>query len=264
MKTSKTLERKANCAARSERATRFALGAALVVITLATFHGVLNSDFAGYDDEAYVVRNDHIKRGVGPGSVTWALRATYASNWHPLTWLSHMLDYSFFEMDPMGHHLTSMVIHCANVLLLFWGLSLMTGAVWRSAFVAALFAVHPLHVESVAFVAERKDVLSVLFWMLTTLAYVRYARLPDRLSYGLVLAAVALGLMAKPMLVSLPIVLLLLDYWPLDRLHPQHPTPNARPLASLILEKIPLFAMSAASCVITFIAQSSSAVVGTA
>src|SRR5438552_16430602 len=156
-------------------------------------------------------------RGLTWNGVAWAFTTGHASNWHPLTWLSHMVDVQLYGMHAGGHHLTNLFFHIVNTLLLFGVLHRMTGAVGRSGFVAALFAVHPLHVESVAWVAERKDVLSTLFWMLTLWSYVSYVREPRRGRYALVLVLFALGLMAKPMLVTLPFVLLLLDYWPLDR-----------------------------------------------
>jgi hypothetical protein len=262
----------------NDRILRVALSVALVLITLAAFWGVFGNDFAGYDDEAYVVRNDHIKHGLGLATVKWAFSTMYCANWHPLTWISHTLDCCMFEMDPAGHHLTSLLLHIASTLLLFLLLRRMTGAIWRSAFVAALFAVHPLHVESVAFAAERKDVLSALFWMLTMLAYLRYVQRTCVKRYLLVILIFALGLMAKPMLVSLPIALLLLDWWPLGRIkgtgnreqgeegkqRDGEAPADPRPLARLILEKLPLLVMIVVSSVVTFIAQSQSAVVSTA
>ena len=190
--------------------------ALLVVVTLAAFADVRNYAFVLYDDTQYVSENPHIRQGLA--GLRWALTSTYASNWHPLTWWSHMLDYQLFGLDPHGHHLTNLVLHTANTVLLFLALVAMTNSPWRSAFVAALFGVHPLHVESVAQVAERKDVLSGTFWMLTMWAYARYARRPGLVSYGSVCLCLALGLMAKSMLVTLPCVLLLLDWWPLRRI----------------------------------------------
>ena len=243
----------------------------LAVVTIVAFEQVRLNEFVGYDDDRYVTENPHVKAGMTPESVLWAFTTTRASNWHPLTWLSHMLDCELFGLNPYGHHLANLFFHVANTLMLFWVFNRMTGAVWRSAFVAALFAMHPLHVESVAWVAERKDVLSGLFWMLTMAAYVRYARRPGTGRYMLVFLALCLGLMAKPMLVTLPLVLLLLDYWPLERLQwyrrdeveellegesatvtYQRASPRR-----LILEKIPLFGLAAASSVITFVVQQS-------
>lgn len=218
----------------------------LIVLTLTVFWQVLDHDYILYDDPGYVFQNPHMQHGLTMESLRWAFTATYEANWHPLTWLSHMLDYDLYGPDPAGHHATNLMFHVANVLLLFWVLSQMTGYVLRSAFVAALFAIHPLHVESVAWIAERKDVLSTFFWMLTVWAYFRYTKNPDFRKYLLVVFMFALGLMSKPMLVSLPLVLLMLDWWPLERL---------RFGWKLVWEKTPLFAMSAASSVITYIAQ---------
>jgi Tfp pilus assembly protein PilF len=235
----------------------------LAVGTLAAFGRVCGNDFVNYDDRDYVTDNPHVQSGLTPASVAWAFTTTHAANWHPLTWLSLELDHQLFGMAPWGYHLTSLLLHTANALLLFLALERMTGAVWRSAMVAALFAVHPLHVESVAWVSERKDVLSTLFWMLTLLAYARYAERPGPARYLVVMLLVALGLMAKPMLVTLPCVLLLLDYWPLRRLRvaPPGESPPGRsgrpPLsvARAVAEKVPLLALSAASSVVTLVAQ---------
>lgn len=182
-------------------------------------------------------------QGITRAGIAWAMTAKVASNWHPLTLLSHMLDGQLYGLDPAGHHATSLLLHLANVLLLFEVLRRMTGAVGRSAAVAALFAVHPTHVESVAWIAERKDVLSALFWILAMGAWERYARQPSIGRYGLVILLMALGLMAKPMVVTLPFALLLLDFWPLDRLH--------LGWRRLGVEKLPLLALSAVSSVIT-------------
>jgi tetratricopeptide (TPR) repeat protein len=227
----------------------------LALGTFAVFRSVLNCDFLYYDDQEYVVMNDHVQAGLTAQSVKWAFSAAFAANWHPLTWLSHMLDFQLFGLNPKWHHLTNLLLHIANTLLLFTVLKLMTGALWQSAFVAALFAVHPLHVESVAWVAERKDVLSTMFWLLTMAAYMRYVRLGGAKRYMITLLAFALGLMAKPMLVTLPFVLLLLDYWPLGRLQ------SARDIKNLIFEKLPFFVFSAASSLVTFLAQRAAGVV---
>ncbi len=218
----------------------------LIVVTLTVFWQVLGHDYILYDDPQYVFENPWIQHGLTLESFRWAFTATYEANWHPLTWMSHMLDYQIYGTQPAGHHATNLLLHVANVLILFLVLSQMTGAAFRSAFVAALFAIHPLHVESVAWIAERKDVLSAFFLMLTMWAYLRYARQPSFKKYLLVVCTFALGLMSKPMLVSLPLILLMLDWWPLERL---------RYGFKLVWEKTPLFAMSAASSVITYIAQ---------
>jgi tetratricopeptide (TPR) repeat protein len=223
----------------------------LAAMTFAVFGQTLAHQFINYDDDVYVYENPVVIRGLTLKGIVWAFTTTHASNWHPLTWLSHMLDCQLYGLRPGGHHLTSVILHTATVIALFLVLREMTGALWRSAFVAALFAIHPLRVESVAWVAERKDVLSGLFFMLTMGAYVRYVRRPWSLvRYGLVMLLFALGLMCKPMLVTAPLVLLLLDYWPLQRV-------ESEKLSALLLEKLPLLALSAASCVATLLAQNS-------
>ena len=244
----------------SDRLPVVCVYAALIVTTLAVYWPVRNHEFVNYDDSFYVYHNPDIQSGVTIKAVKWAFTTGHAGNWHPLTWISHMLDWGWFGSDPSGHHLTSLFLHLANALLLFAVLRRMTGAVWRSAFVAALFALHPLNVESVAWVAERKSVLSTFFWMLTMLTYLWYVVKPCILRYCLVLASLALGLMAKPMLVTLPCVLLLLDYWPLERIKlrgddKKRTTPARLSAGRLIAEKIPLFAAVAASSIVTFIVQ---------
>src|SRR5947208_2936793 len=197
----------------------FLLTLALAGLTLTAYAPVLGGgyEFLNIDDDEYVTDNPHVQAGLTSSSLWWALTSFHANNWHPLTWVSLQLDRSVFGPDPWGFHATNLLLHTANVLLLFWALRRLTGSTWRSACVAAFFAVHPLHVESVAWVAERKDVLSTLFWMLTLWAYARYAEQPGPGRYVGVVAAFAVGLLAKPMLVTLPFVLLLLDYWPLGR-----------------------------------------------
>jgi len=248
---------------------------ALALATAIAYEQVRHNDFVSYDDFAYVTENPDVSSGITRNSVIWAFTSVHVGNWHPLTGLSHMLDCQLFGLDAFWHHLTNLFFHIANTLLLFAVLKKITGAVWRSAFVAAAFALHPLHVESVAWLAERKDVLSGLFWMLTIAAYIRYAQHPAIRKYLLVVLVFALGLMAKPMLVTLPFVLLLLDYWPLGRFQWSPESINAISTPSesinaayrkatmfrLISEKIPLFVLSAASSVVTFIAQKSQAAV---
>lgn len=226
-----------------QRRVAAGVGLSLALLTLATYLPVLAHGFIRFDDPLYVTRNHHVQAGLSWEGIAWAFSANVASNWHPLTLLSHMLDCELFGMDPLGHHLTSLLLHAVSVVLLFEALRRMTGCVWRSAFVAALFAVHPTHVESVAWIAERKDVLSGFFWMLTLLAWVCYVRQPSPKRYAAVALALAAGLLSKPMVVTLPFVLLLLDVWPLRR-------------TIRIQEKLPLFALAAASCVATVIAQS--------
>jgi hypothetical protein len=251
--------------------------AGLVLATIVAYEPVRYNGFINFDDDVYVTENANIKNGFTKQSTAWAFTTQRASNWHPLTWLSHILDYQFFGLNPLGHHFTSVAIHIINSLLLFYVLKKMTqhyfektngeqnadsyitqkpsekmlllpqnsAGLWPSAFVAFLFALHPLHVESVAWVSERKDVLSTFFGFLTILAYVQYTRRPSVLRYTPVVILMTLGLMAKPMLVTLPFVLLLLDYWPLKR-----------PVKlRLLLEKVPLFVLSVVSSVIKYTVQ---------
>jgi protein O-mannosyl-transferase len=226
----------------------------LAVITWAVFGQTLRHDFVNYDDPRYVYQNTRITSGLNIAAIGWAFTHIHAENWHPLTTITHMLDCQLYGLNAGGHHFTNVLFHTVAVVLLFFVLQQMTGALWRSAFVAAVFAIHPLHVESVAWVAERKDVLSGAFFMLTLLAYVHYVRAPSIWRYLMVVFVFALGLMSKPMLVTLPFVLLLLDYWPLRRIADQR-SGVGRQLLSLLLEKIPLVALSAVSSVVTFLAQ---------
>ncbi len=222
----------------------------LAVATFAVYLPVWNHEFVQYDDDVYVTKNSNVQSGFSWQSIKWAFTSGYASNWHPLTWLSHMLDWQLFGKNAGAHHIVNVLFHVANTILLFVVLNRMTKGFWQSAFVAGLFALHPLHVESVAWVAERKDVLSTLFWLLTMLAYVRYAQRPSAGQYLVILVPFALGLMAKPMLVTLPFVLLLLDYWPLGRLGSPKYT-----IKRLLLEKLPLLFLSAVSSVVTYLVQ---------
>ena len=231
----------------------------LILTILITFWQVKNFDFVNFDDQVYVTANPKVQSGLTIDGVVWAFTTFRAGNWHPLTWLSHMLDCELYGLNPMGHHWTSLQIHLTNTLLLFFILQYMTGALWRSAFVAALFALHPLHVESVAWVSERKDVLSTFFGMLTILAYIRYVKKRNFFRYFLVFILLSLGLMAKPMLVTLPFVLLLLDFWPLERLKycSQCQSSGFQPLNlfRLIWEKVPFFIPVVISSVLTILAQ---------
>ncbi len=222
--------------------------AGLVVLTLLVYAQTVRFGFVRLDDPAYVAENPHVLGGPTPANLAWAFTTTHRSNWHPLTWLSLMLDASL-GASPAVFHGTNVALHVLNVLFLFQALLGMTGLPWRGAFVAALFAIHPLHVESVAWVTERKDVLSTLFWMLTLLAYARWAERKGAARYALVVGAFVLGLLSKPMLVSLPLVLLLLDLWPLDRL------PIGRKRSTLLWEKAPLLLLAALSSAITLYAQ---------
>jgi tetratricopeptide (TPR) repeat protein len=283
----------------------------LVLVTVAVYWPVTKNGFINLDDPDYVTGNPRVQAGLSPASIHWAFTSYFSGNWHPLTWMSHMLDCQLFGLRPAGHHLVNLAFHLANTLLCFGLLRRLTGAIWPSAFVAALFALHPLHVESVAWVAERKDVLSGFFFFLTLLAYERYtragardvpgsqqqqrsraARMDAKLTqapaplragdvsrsaaaskiqnpsiqkstnpiffYLLALLAFTLGLMSKPMLVTLPFVLLLLDFWPLNRL----PFKNQKSkIKNLLVEKLPFFALSLASCVVTFMVQRASGAV---
>ena len=228
----------------------------LAAAVLLAFWPVLHHDFNKYDDTKYVTRNGRIKDGITPDSLRWAFTSFHASNWHPLTWISHMLDWRLYGASAGGHHATSLLLHLLNTWLLFLVLEAATGRTGRSAAVAALFAVHPLHVESVAWIAERKDVLSTFFWLLATLAYVRHFRSRGTGKSVAVAVLFGLGLMAKPMLVTLPFTLLLLDAWPLGRFDgPRAGKVFGRIPAGLLSEKIPLFVLAAASCVVTVLAQ---------
>jgi Flp pilus assembly protein TadD len=244
----------------------FVVAAGLVALTTVAYSGVGRLPLVPLDDQGYVYENPHVMAGLTAAGIRWALTTMDMANWHPLTWLSHMLDVQLFGLDAGYHHLTNLAIHALNTLLLFLLLARTTGALGRSACVAALFAVHPLHVESVAWVAERKDVLSTFFWLLTTGAYVWYARAPGRWRYTAVVAGLALGLMSKPMLVTLPFVLLLLDVWPLGRVSFAGEqigdkggavrTARVQTALALAREKIPLFVLAACSSVVTVLAQS--------
>src|SRR5206468_9433419 len=210
----------------------------LVAVTWAVFGQTLAHDFVNFDDHVYVYENPLVVRGLSTEGIIGAFTQTHARNWHPLTTVSHMLDCQLHGLSAGGHHLTNVILHTISVLLLFLVLKQMTGALWQSAFVAVLFAIHPLHVESVAWIAERKDVLSAVFFILTLAAYARYAQAPSPTRYLLVALLFACGLMSKPMLVTLPFVLLLLDYWPLGRIGVQKSEIRSR-LPRLITEKIP-------------------------
>ncbi|HEY5912301.1 MAG TPA: tetratricopeptide repeat protein [Verrucomicrobiae bacterium] len=274
-----------------------ALAAGLALVTILTFVDLYRCEFVNLDDLDYVVRNPNVNQGLSWSMVAWAFTHSYSCNWHPLTWLSHALDCQLYGLNPAGHHITNLLLHTLGAIVLFLALRRLTGALWRSALVAALFAVHPLHVESVAWVSERKDVLSGLFFMLTLWAYGHYVEIrnpkseireqraaapplqrspastlqrpdgltlqrfnastPQRLWYSLSFACFALGLMSKPMLVTLPFVLLLLDYWPLHRLEFKDRRTNIK---DLLVEKLPFFALAVGSCVVTMLAQGASQV----
>ena len=219
----------------------------LVLLNVFVFAAVRHFELVNWDDSTYITENPTVLRGLNWSTAWWALTTGHSPYWHPVTWLSHLLDVSLFGADPAAYgayHVTNLVLHIANTLLIFELLRRMTADVWRSAFVAAIFGVHPLHVESVAWIAERKDVLSTCFWLLTSLAYLRYARRPSAGRYAAVAGVYALALMSKPMVVTLPVILLLLDVWPLARFTRQ-----------AVLEKIPLLVLAAATSVATVIIQ---------
>ncbi|TAL02358.1 MAG: tetratricopeptide repeat protein [Verrucomicrobia bacterium] len=253
----------------SNNARQFWLICALLsAATLAAFWPVLQNGFINYDDPDYIFLNPRVRSGLSWQNLAWAFTEFHAGNWHPLTWISHMLDCQWFGLNPRGHHCVNLLLHAANSLLLFGLLQRLTGAAWRSAIVAALFALHPLHVESVAWAAERKDVLSVFFGLLALRAYVNWVKgqtfniqhstfnvQRSRCWYGWALLSFALGLMSKPMLVTLPLVMLLLDVWPLRRLELSTLNPQPSTLNPLLWEKLPFFVLALASSVVTFFAQ---------
>jgi len=242
------------------RQWRFIICALLVGVTLGIYYQASHFEFINFDDPSYVYENDVVQQGVTWAGIVWAFAREHSANWHPLTWISHMVDCQLFGLDAGGAHIVNLLLHTVTGTLLFVFLNRITGALWRSAFVAALFLWHPMHVESVAWVSERKDVLSALFFMLTLMAYTSYVRLKAsdsstyRLSslrfYWLSLAMYTLGLLSKPMLVTLPFVLLLLDAWPLGRF-----SLDKKTVGKLVREKIPFFALAATLSVITFVAQ---------
>jgi hypothetical protein len=232
---------------------------ALLVMILAVYWQTGSHEFLNFDDEAYVTANPHVVSGISGKNMVWAFTSFEEANWHPLTWLSHMMDVQLHGLNPRGHHLTSVVIHCSSSLVLLLFLFRLTGGLWPSALVAALFALHPLHVESVAWIAERKDVLSGFFWFLTLYLYVGYTANRKAVLYVLALVSFLLGLMAKPMLVTLPIVLLLLDYWPLGRFssraQEEGQYPEGRRWIALLQEKIPFCLAALISSAVTLYAQ---------
>jgi len=233
---------------------------ALVVTIWGVYGQVASHQFLIYDDRTYVAENSIVLQGLTWQNVQWALTAFHDANWFPLTWLSHMLDVQLFGWQPMGHHLVNVAIHSLNAVLLFLVLARMTASPWQSAAVAAIFALHPLRVESVAWVAERKDVLSSLFWLLTMFAYCRYVKRAGIIPYLIMLSLFVCGLLSKPMLVTLPFLLLLLDYWPLQRIDRLSPVDATQPfplvsIGRAIGEKLPMVLLAVASSIVTFIAQ---------
>jgi tetratricopeptide (TPR) repeat protein len=241
-----------------DRQKRLILGLCLLLAAgiIAVYAQTAGFDFVDYDDQGNIRDNPKVPAGLTWDGIKWSFSTMYGSNWFPLIWLSFMLDRTIFGTWAGGFHLVNVALHIANSILLFWVLKRYTKALWASFFVAALFALHPLHVESVAWVTERKDTLSTLFWFLTMLAYLRYVEVPTAKRYVIVCVVFALGLMSKSMLVTLPLVLLLMDYWPLKRLWPEEKIGGVA-FGRLIWEKLPLFVLSAAASVVTFIAQQS-------
>jgi tetratricopeptide (TPR) repeat protein len=256
----------------SERSLFVAVMLAVIVMTV--YWQLKSHEFVTFDDNIYIYENKMVLSGLNWNSIVWAFTTGTQANWHPLTWLSIMLDYELFGVNAGWHHLMSAIIHAINTIMLFVVFKRMTKSFWASAFVAAFFGLHPLHVESVAWASERKDLLSMFFWMLTLLLYTRYVAKPELKRYLFVIGSFALGLLAKPMLVTMPLVLLLLDYWPLRRFAAGEPVTTSietagapssdtksiqprRPLLKLIKEKIPLIVLSVISSVVTFIAQQS-------
>jgi protein O-mannosyl-transferase len=235
------------------------LSMVLIVITLTVYMQAGNHQFVNYDDDVYVSKNQHVASGITGKNIIWAFSSVDASNWHPITWLSHMADAQLYGMNPRGHHLTNVFIHTVSSMFLFLLLLRMTGAMWQSSFVAFLFALHPLHVESVAWVAERKDVLCAFFGFLTLLIYAEYVARRKPTLYFLSLFSFMLGLMSKPMLVTLPVVMLLIDFWPLYRYRYEGQEQGLRKpsgrVTALIIEKVPFFACSLMTGVITIYAQ---------
>jgi Flp pilus assembly protein TadD len=237
----------------------FLLCIALCVITLAVYMQVGNHQFLGFDDNDYVTSNPHVTSGISYKNIVWAFTSIEAANWHPITWLSHMADVQIYGVNPRGHHITNVIIHSVSSVLLLLLLLRITGSLWQSSWVAALFALHPLHVESVAWVAERKDVISAFFWFLTLLMYSEYVAKRKPGLYILALFSFMLGLMSKPMLVTLPIIMLLMDYWPLGRYRDEEQEQGLRQLfhrsLPLVREKLPFFACSLFSGIVTIYAQ---------
>ncbi|MDJ0864593.1 MAG: tetratricopeptide repeat protein [Myxococcota bacterium] len=227
----------------------------LVATTFAVYADVGRQDFVGYDDPIYVTQNPHLPAGLSAAGLRWAFLEPYETNWIPLTWLSLLVSYELHGLDPAGYKWTNVALHAASALLLFWALARATGALGRSAFVAAVFALHPLHVESVAWISERKDALAGLFWMLGLCAWVRYAERPGVGRYALALGCLALGLLAKALLVTLPFALLLLDFWPLGRLRGEDGGLDRVRVRRALLEKLPMLPLIGAFAVVTYVVQ---------
>jgi tetratricopeptide (TPR) repeat protein len=244
--------------------------AVITVLTLLVYGPMIDHSFISFDDDDYITNNPVVRRGLTLDGLVWAFASPHVYNWHPLTWLSHMADVQLFGLNAGGHHLMGLLLHTVNALLLFFVLRSMTRALWQSSVVAALFALHPFHVESVAWAAERKDLLSTLFWLLTIGFYLRYVKNPGIRRFWPVCLCYAAGLMAKQMAVTLPFLLLLLDYWPLRRLDPTPPTPGSPTrfrwsgISPLIWEKLPLFVMAAGASLLIYLIQTQTGIVKSA
>ena len=242
----------------------------LFITTFSVYVNVIHFSFINYDDTWYVTANQYVQNGLTLSGVNWSLTAIYAANWHPLTWMSHMLDVTLYGMNPGGHHLTNLLLHIANTLLLFSIFKRMSTNLWRSAFIAALFALHPLHVESVAWIAERKDVLCTFFMMLAIWSYIRYTERPEIGRYFMIVLFFTFSLMSKAMSVTFPFILLLLDFWPLNRIYQRQQTDYSESTSyrifpqiifRLVYEKIPFFVLSAMACFMTYFVQNNSGTV---
>lgn len=242
------------------------IGLALFAVSLAVYWQVGDHEFLNLDDKLYVTENIHVANGISISNIMWAFTSVEATNWHPVTWLSHMLDVQLYGMDPRGHHLTNVFIHAVSSILILILFFRLTGSIRQSSFIAALFALHPMHVESVAWVAERKDVLSAFFWFLTLLFYSFYSEKRKPGIYLLTLLSFVMGLMSKPMLVTLPVVMLLLDFWPLNRCNPHKQKTGGNLLSQLkplLKEKVPFFVCSIFSSILTIYAQKEGGAIAT-
>jgi hypothetical protein len=235
----------------SSSKNKFIVYIVLTMVTLAVYWQVNKFDFVNIDDPVYIIENHNIQSGITLDGLSWAFNIRSAEFWHPLTWLSFMIDYQFYGLNAGGYHLTNVILHIMSALLLFWLFNRMTGEIWKGAFVAAFFALHPLHVESVAWITERKDVLSAFFWMLTLCLYVYYTEKPAVRRYLFVLISFVCALMSKSMVVTLPLIMILLDYWPLKRFESK----KDNLFSWQFKEKLPFFIISAVFSIITLFAQ---------
>ena len=244
----------------------YVVGILIACCTLLVYSQALDHQFLSFDDDVYVTANQHIREGFTGNSIYWALTSLTGGNWHPLTWFSHIIDYKLYGLNPAGHHATNIVVHTASSLLLLVFLTRTTGSIWQSSFVAAVFALHPLHVESVAWIAERKDVLCAFFWFASLIFYSRYSERGSTTAYAAALSMYALALMSKPMAVSLPVVMLALDHWPLKRFEFAGDGVSKcivwKRVTGLIVEKLPFLALAFLSSIVTIYAQQQAGAVG--